>query len=592
MTTSAENIAAAIAAFHAGDNSTAIRIALETVAISDDATMRHLLGVAHCRMGDLATGITHLERAVALRPRDPQILLMLMRASIDSGQAPAALKLAFDANGLPEAALAALWRTRAEAAHAVADPRLEAEALRCVVELQPGDEMARDLLIPLLIATDSAEAALMHLDVLSPSRDRQRHRSTALVALRRFDEAAAIDSDLLNNDPTDRATWLSALLLADRQRDGARLRSLLTLARQSGYPDLEVNYGQALEAKLEGRFEEALALAQASSVAGDPARAFALTAALADRLGHAEQAMAAAIAKSAAVPDRAGWIKRGAEHRAQLGHLLEAMTPEWATGWPAAGTSERSAPTFLVGFPRSGTTLLDTFLSGHEAIEVIEEKNMLDLAGRVLGDQQDLHRIDAATVAQARAVYFSALDQHLCKDGKPRTIIDKLPLAMTGAPIIKRLFPDAKIIFAMRHPADCVLSSFLQAFQLNDAMANFLELEDAARLYDVAMQVWIRAADLFSIDSHVVVYEELVADPESVLRPLIAWLGLEWHGDLLDHRSTAAGRGAIVTPSYDQVTQPLYRRASGRWRNYSAYLEPVRGLIEPWAIRHGYGPMG
>jgi len=591
MRTSADNIAAAIAAFHGGDNSEAIRIALELVDISESATLRHLLGVAHCRMGDLATGITHLERAVAIRPNDTQILLMLMRALIDVGRPSAALEVAFSAEGSPAVALAALWRTRAEAAHLTADARLEAEALHCVVELEPGNGTARDMLIPLLIATDCDDGALKHLDALAPSRDRQRHRSAALVALRRFDEAAAIDSELLERDPTDRATWLSALLLADRQRDRSRLLSLVTLAQKSDYSDLEINYAQALEAKLEGLFEEALALAQASSIPGDPTRAFALTAALADRLGHAEQAMAAAIARSAAVPDRARWIKRGEEYRAQLGHLLQAMTPEWVEGWPKDRPSARSAPTFLVGFPRSGTTLLDTFLSGHRSIEVVEEKNMLDLAGRALGNQENLHQVDAATLAHARSVYFSALDQHLSGDGKPRIIIDKLPLAMTGVPIIKRLFPDAKIIFAMRHPADCVLSSFLQAFRLNDGMANFLDLEDAARLYDVAMQVWTRGSDLFSVDSHTLVYEELVSDPEGALRPLIVWLGLEWQSDLLDHRSTAASRGVVVTPSYDQVTQPLYHRAAGRWRNYSVYLEPVRGLIEPWAICHGYGPM-
>ncbi len=228
---------------------------------------------------------------------------------------------------------------------------------------------------------------------------------------------------------------------------------------------------------------------------------------------------------------------------------------------------------------------------GHAGIEVIEEENMLDLAARELGDQENLDRVGAATIARARAVYFEALDAHLSTDGKPRHVIDKLPLAMTGVPIIKKLFPAARIIFAMRHPADCVLSSFLQAFRLNDAMANFLDLEDAARFYDVAMKVWGRAAELLSVDTHVVVYEELVADPEAAMRPLIAWLGLEWSDDLLDHRSTATRRRAIVTPSYDQVTQPIHRRASGRWRNYSTYLQPVRALIEPWAIYHGYGLM-
>jgi tetratricopeptide (TPR) repeat protein len=592
MSTPADSIAAAIAAFHSGNTSRTISIGLEALATSDGPVLRHLLGVAYCRNGDPATGIAHLARAAELRPRDPQILLMLMRALIDAGRPNEALAVAFTAEGLPAAAVAALWRARAEAAHAAADAGAEAEALRCVVELEPRDDRARDLLIHLLIATDRAEDALAQTDALPPSRDRQRHRSAALIALRRFDEVTAIDSALLASDPGDRATWLSALLLADRLRDGPRLSALVEHARAGAYLEAEINFARALDAKHGGRFEQALAQAQASAVTGDPARAPALAAALADRLGRADEAMAAAIAKSAATPDREQWIRRGAAHRAQLGHLLDTMTPNWASAWPKDHPGDRAAPTFLVGFPRSGTTLLDTFLMGHPGVTVIEEENMLDLAGRELGDQANLHRVDDATVARARAAYFAALDPHLTKDGKPRLVIDKLPLAMTGVPVIKRLFPDARIIFAMRHPADCVLSSFLQAFRLNDAMANFLHLDDAARFYDVAMQVWERAAALLGVDRHVVVYEELVADPEAVLRPLIAWLGLDWSDDLLDHRATASRRQAIVTPSYDQVTQPLHRRAAGRWRNYSAYLEPVRTLLEPWAIRHGYGPMG
>ena len=591
MPTSADSIAGAVAAFHSGDTSRTISLVLDALAEDDSPALRHLLGVAYCRAGDPASGSIHLARAAALRPRDPQITLMLMRALVDSGRPGEALAIAFTAEGLPAAAVAALWRARAEAAHAAADAAAEAEALRCVVALEPRDERARDLLIPLLIATDRAGDALAELDGLAPSRDRQRHRSAALVALRRFDEAMAMDSALLASDSSDRATWLSALLLADRLRDGPRLASLVAHARAGAFAETEVNFARALEAKLDGRIDQALALAQASTLAGDPARAPALAAALADRLGQADAAMAAAVAKSAATPDRDHWRRRGAAHRAQLDRLLQTMTPEWVGSWPANRPDERSAPTFLVGFPRSGTTLLDTFLMGHPGIAVLEEENMLDLAGRELGDQADLHRVDAATVARARAAYFAALAPHLAAGGPPRLVIDKLPLAMTGVPVIKRLFPDARIIFAMRHPADCVLSSFLQAFRLNDAMANFLDLQDAARFYDVAMQVWDRASDLLAIDSHVVIYEELVADPDAVLRPLIAWLGLEWRDDLLDHRATASRRRAIVTPSYDQVTQPLHRRAAGRWRQYAAHLEPVRALLEPWAIRHGYGPM-
>ena len=160
---------------------------------------------------------------------------------------------------------------------------------------------------------------------------------------------------------------------------------------------------------------------------------------------------------------------------------------------------------------------------------------------------------------------------------------------MTGAVLIHRLFPDARFIFARRHPADSVLSNYLQAFQLNDAMANFLDLGDAAAFYDVAMSLWYRARETLNLDVREIAYEELVADQEATLRPLVEWLGLSWNDALLDHQRTAVDRGVIVTPSYDQVTQPVHRRAAGRWQRYAKHLAPVLPILDPWARHLGYG---
>jgi hypothetical protein len=93
---------------------------------------------------------------------------------------------------------------------------------------------------------------------------------------------------------------------------------------------------------------------------------------------------------------------------------------------------------------------------------------------------------------------------------------------------------------------------------------------------------------LLQIRVHTVVYEELVVDAEAVLRPAIEFLGLHWKPELLDHRATAKARGRINTPSYNQVTQPLTRAASGRWRRYEKQLAPVLPVLLPWAERLGY----
>jgi hypothetical protein len=154
--------------------------------------------------------------------------------------------------------------------------------------------------------------------------------------------------------------------------------------------------------------------------------------------------------------------------------------------------------------------------------------------------------------------------------------------------LIRSLFPDARVIFAQRHPCDVVLSGFMQSFVMNDAMACFLDLADAADFYDAALALWSRSRSLLPDHIHTSRYEQLVADPEASLRPLVAFLGLEWRPEMLDHRSTAQSRGAISTPSYDQVIQPLTKAPSGRWRRYQRELEPVLPILLPWAERLGY----
>jgi hypothetical protein len=91
-----------------------------------------------------------------------------------------------------------------------------------------------------------------------------------------------------------------------------------------------------------------------------------------------------------------------------------------------------------------------------------------------------------------------------------------------------------------------------------------------------------------NLNVHTVVYEELVRDPRAVLRPLLAFLGLDWHERILDHRRTAKDRGTIVTPTYDQVTEPLNTRASGRWKRYERQLEPILPVLLAWAKKLGY----
>jgi len=154
--------------------------------------------------------------------------------------------------------------------------------------------------------------------------------------------------------------------------------------------------------------------------------------------------------------------------------------------------------------------------------------------------------------------------------------------------IIHRIFPDAKVIFAERHPCDCVLSAFMSNFELNRAMLSFTTLEGAANVYDLASTAWTRAESNLTIDVYRIRYERMVEDLESEMRRLLGFLAIPWNDAVLDNRKSAAQRGHIRTASYSQVTEPIYKRSAGRWERYRRQMEPVLPILAPWAKKMGY----
>jgi len=264
------------------------------------------------------------------------------------------------------------------------------------------------------------------------------------------------------------------------------------------------------------------------------------------------------------------------------------MTREWADRWREETLDyEGLTPVFLVGFPRSGTTLLDTLLMGHPGVEVLEEEKTLFSTSEILADHDAIPSMDDDTIRAAREAYFTAA-RDLTPLSRGNLLIDKNPLAMNALPSIRRLFPEAKIILALRHPCDVVLSCYVTNFRLNAGMANFVRLDTAAELYDLSFSYFERFQQLLPLPTHTVMYENVVADRHSELRRLFDFLGLDWHAAVLDHQSTALGRGRIKTASYAQVTEPIYKRSAGRWQNYRKHLEPIFPVLRPWVEKFGY----
>jgi hypothetical protein len=224
---------------------------------------------------------------------------------------------------------------------------------------------------------------------------------------------------------------------------------------------------------------------------------------------------------------------------------------------------------------------------GHPDVQVMEEQPPLLKVEDQLGGLERLPLIGAEEVAGLRDRYFQEVAK--CIDLRSDALlIDKSPLHMNKVPLIHRLFPEARFILALRHPCDVLLSCFMTGFRLNDAMANFLDIVTATELYDLSFTHWKNSTSSMPVAQYPIHYENIVENSESELRALLKYLDLEWRPTVMDHRETARARGMITTASYSQVTETIYRRASGRWERYRLHLEPALPILSPWIDYFGY----
>jgi tetratricopeptide (TPR) repeat protein len=588
----------ALDAFQRGDLDGSKASAEKAVAAAPTPNWHHLLGLIHCRLGDPQAGLPHLEAAADSEPANTGFQVILARALIDSGRPEDVLAMP-EPPPITSGAILAMWQARAEAADLARKADASKAAWGRVSTALPQDWRAWSSFANALVALGEwAGAADAFATAASLNPDEPALLASAASAftqlgarhrqLLEFDQALEALRRAYDLQPADPAIAQGLGLALERTNKLDELRTFVSRLRADGAGEDRLGYLSAVLARREGRLPEALALLLKSDSADDPVAWQALRVKLEDALGNSAEAFEAATAMNRAYLDRSvtvtpeEWERQTQQYREEQYDLARAITPDWASRLPAMDEPSPKRIAFLVGFPRSGTTLLDTFLMGHSEIAVLEEEQLL---GKSTGgfNVKALPGIGRKRIRQARDSYLAALSDRAGKDFAG-LVVDKFPLDMAKAPLIQAMFPGVPFIFALRHPCDVVLSGFMQSFGL----VNFSTIEAAADYYDALMSIWTAARETLGLNVHTVVYEELVGDPEAVLRPLIAFLGLEWDDRLLDHRRTARNRGAIITPSYDQVTEPVTTRASGRWKRYRKQLEPVLPILLPWAERLGY----
>lgn len=263
-----------------------------------------------------------------------------------------------------------------------------------------------------------------------------------------------------------------------------------------------------------------------------------------------------------------------------IDRLIGTLTEEfYASASRADVDSER--PIFIVGMPRSGTTLTEQILASHSRVAAGGELSSLLKVSYRIGELSNtrepyprgLLAIDETALRSMADMYLGHLDS---VSRTADRVTDKLPFNFMHLGVIALLFPNARIVHCRRHPIDNCLSCYFTSFAEQIRFAN--RLDTLARYYidyDRLMRHWkeVLPIEIFDLE-----YEDLVTDTEDRIRALLDYCGLEWEDACLAFDKTERG---IRTPSRWQVRQPIYRKSVARWRNYEKHLEPLIELMKP-----------
>lgn len=494
------------------------------------------LGVLQMDRCDFRAAHLALRDGVALAPKDAALRWAFARCSWDLGR--------------PEEALAALddWQD------------LEDLGVEFTVLIL--------LLLARMGAIELAQPALARLLANPPQQGPSALRVAAIFErLHRLDEARALLSRLERNDRSTEAVPERLLLSA-------------ALAERAGQH--EEAYGQ-LERALQGQQE----FVHRHHLLFPFAR-------VCDALGRYEEAYAAA---EEAHRSQLQFLELATGETAVENSAFWALTssgcdpPDVAT-WANEGPSIEDSPIFIVGFPRSGTTLLEQVLDAHPGLKSMDEQPLLEtavteLAARGIRYPAELGRLSVQDLDEIRARYFErARKRSRLQPGQ--RLVDKNPLNLTLLPMMRCLFPQARIILAIRHPCDTLLSCFLQHFGSPGLAVACRDLTTLARSYSRAYGYWYAQWPLLHPSSYELRYESLTTDFAVEVRKLAAFLRLPWHEAMLAPGKHARQKGFISTPSYAQVIEPVSSRSVGRWTHYQRHFAEALAILAPWIERWGY----
>jgi tetratricopeptide (TPR) repeat protein len=256
----------------------------------------------------------------------------------------------------------------------------------------------------------------------------------------------------------------------------------------------------------------------------------------------------------------------------------------WAKEFPERGRETLPKMAFLGGHPRSGTTLLEQILASHPAIAAVDEARAFpDLICRLfLATPQ----INGPFLNVLRRRYLEAIQRESGEKFEGRLLLDKNPTPSVELRIWLRIFPESRILFALRDPRDVIVSCYFQNVPLNPYNANFLSLERTAKRYADLVEVWLAVRQWEGLCAMETKYEDTVANVKKEGARVTEFLGLPW--DPAQERFFESTNQTPQSRAYFEASQPVFTRSVARWRAYEKHLAPVLSALEPYCRALGY----
>ena len=257
----------------------------------------------------------------------------------------------------------------------------------------------------------------------------------------------------------------------------------------------------------------------------------------------------------------------------------------WAASVPLKERQLTPRIAFIGGHPRSGTTLLEQIMAAHPEVAVIDEPQVLSWA--VNSTFSPMHSYSGDTLNTIRNRYISMLLRQAEGYSQGKLLLEKNPSPTAALPILLKLFPELLVVIALRDPRDVILSCYFQNFPLNNVNANFLSFERLAKHYADLMDVWLQVREWSGLNWLETRYEDTVANLEKEGRRVTRFLGLDWN-DNQSRFYNAAKQKQLTSPTYHDVTKPIYSDSVGRWRFYEKHMAAALPALDRFCRILGY----